>query len=381
MRTKFKKGIILASTGESIFTSGVLVQNIKIFQPDIEVFYIVTDFISSNDRKLLEELAFPARLQIVPFTKDIFQQRLNKFNKSIKYDSKSPSWKRYSFMSFGRFEALNLLEECEKILYLDFDMFVQKPFHELYNLKENIGITIGGAIIKDALGFSVPNVDCTKLNLQSSIILFNSTIKNPQKVYEDIYRFLSENFTEISNSRLPDQGVISVVFFRHQLSICQLDSAIYSAPTTWIKSDNATIIHAFGSKTRFWNNKLICAIRPNWLFLYQAWVARGGMPYVNGWVLDENIPLGGGWLYKLHLNYIVANKLYLLLSNMFEVSINPRLNDKILINVRIKGRDYALTCIPKTTDAVKIRIEEREKTIDITNDDAETIINWVIKKR
>ena len=105
------------------------------------------------------------------------------------------------------------------------------------------------------------------------------------------------------------------------------------------------------------------------------------MPYVNGWVLDENIPLGGGWLYKLHLNYIVANKLYLLLSNMFEVSINPRLNDKILINVRIKGRDYALTCISKTTDAVKIRIEEREKTIDITNDDAETIINWVIKKK
>ncbi|EAI6361772.1 hypothetical protein MQA97_001479 [Campylobacter coli] len=131
---KYSLGILLAATKDSAFTIGTLLINIK-DKMDISqtIFYIINDGFSQNDKSIMQELA--PNINFINFTIDDFETSIRKFNADFKLDKQNPILNRYTHMSYARFEALKFLEECESIIYLDFDMLLLKGIDELKEIK------------------------------------------------------------------------------------------------------------------------------------------------------------------------------------------------------------------------------------------------------
>lgn len=352
IKPKFRKGIILCATKNYSFALGTMILNIN-FYDNIDVIYIVHDGISEKDKEVMVSNS-KSKIIFLKFTNEDFIRNIKTFTTKNNINLEnvfSKTINRYTFMSFARFEALKLLEECSNIVYLDFDMIIQSSIEDLYKIDTDIALHEGGVSIKYALGFTELMIDCNKNNYQTSIILFTDKIKKPIDVYNSIYKYISTNIDNLSNANLPDQGVFTVVAIKHKLKVFFLDSNIWSACSTWVSSDKAKIVHAFGSKTKFWNNKLISNTRPIFNMFYNRWKELGGSSY-QGEIYYEDEP-SGGKLYNHMENVLICKSIisilkkdffihsdmnfsslnfvlfYPTLNDYFELSLNKLPNNKI----------------------------------------------------
>ena len=213
----------------------------------------------------------------------------------------SSFFNRFTHMVYGCFEPLKLLDECENIIYLDFDILIRKSIAELFKLidnYQNIGIIRGNAKIKDALGFSPFGFDAEERNYLTGFIVFNKSIKKPKEIYEWIYRYTSENISLLQNGICVDQGVFTLAIKTHCLSVCELSPDIYCGNTGWIKAKNSSIIHAFGVYNRFWNNRLVNLAWNDWERYYQKWLSLGGSAYEGEIIAFKEVPKLGGEIYQ-----------------------------------------------------------------------------------
>ncbi|TQR30348.1 hypothetical protein DMB92_07765 [Campylobacter sp. MIT 99-7217] len=81
---KYKNAILLVATKDSAFTIGTLLINLKDKMSScIDIFYIVHDGFSLNDKKLMRQIAQQdknASCKFISFTKEDFKIRLSKFH-------------------------------------------------------------------------------------------------------------------------------------------------------------------------------------------------------------------------------------------------------------------------------------------------------------
>lgn len=132
---KYPLGILLAATKDSAFTIGTLLINIK-DKMDVSqiMFYIVNDGFKQNDKQIIQKLV--PNIKFIDFTIDNFEANIKNFNAKFQLDRQSHILNRYTHMSYARFEALKFLNECESIVYLDFDMLLLKGIDELKEIKK-----------------------------------------------------------------------------------------------------------------------------------------------------------------------------------------------------------------------------------------------------
>lgn len=302
---KNKFGILLAATGDSAFTIGTLLVNLQDkMQGLIDVFYIVNDGFSENDKKImLSIIGEQSRVKFIDFSFENFSENISKYaNRECKINPQEATLKRYTHMSFARFEALKLLGECECIVYLDFDMLLLKEIGELREIKQkgyDFACYRGSASLGYGLGKLCPQELKEFINYSTGIIVFTNNISNPPKFYESLYQFMGENFIDFfKESKLPDQALFSLILFKEGFKVFELGYNYYGN-ISWIKSKEASIINAWGKHNRFWNNKLCALAWPQWNVYYQKWLSLGGRAYENGWKANNEIPESGGevWQY------------------------------------------------------------------------------------
>lgn len=71
-------------------------------------------------------------IKFIPFTQEDFLATLGKNQNDI---NNLFFLKRWTHMAFARFEAFKFLDECESIIYLDFDVLLLKSIDELSKLR------------------------------------------------------------------------------------------------------------------------------------------------------------------------------------------------------------------------------------------------------
>ena len=191
-------------------------------------------------------------------------------------------------MAFARFEALKYLDECENIIYLDFDMLILKDISELCNITTDVAAVRGSAKMSYALGFKLDDINNDELNISTGIIVFKNSLKI--SLYEYLYEFLAKHFDKIFQGNLIDQGLFTMLVNKNKLSLTELDPTIYYGNISWQKSKDASIIHAWGKENRFWNNALCALAWSEWHLYYQKWLSLGGSAYTNGFVKYDEFP-------------------------------------------------------------------------------------------
>ncbi|TEY03995.1 glycosyltransferase [Campylobacter sp. US33a] len=307
---KYKFGILLAATKDSAFTIGTLLINIK-DKMDISqtIFYIINDGFSQNDKLVMQKLV--PNIKFMDFTIDDFEAKIKNFNADFKLDIQSSTLKRYTHMAFARFEALNFLKECECIIYLDFDMLLLKGINELKEVKSKgyeIACFKGSATMSMGGGKLTPVKFKDIKNYSTGIIVFSDNLKNPCEFYDFIYQFIATNENYFDEAKLSDQFLFSLYLLEKGLKIYELDDNYYGN-ISWIKSKDASILHAWGQNNRFWNNKLCALAWPSWNVYYQKWLNLGGSAYEKGFVEFLEVPQSGGEVFQYFEKIALAKRI------------------------------------------------------------------------
>ena len=258
---KKKIALLLCSTGNEAFAVGnviigakkYLFQNLPYENYDI-IFY--TDKLESEDENALKNI-FPKiiiKIYKSPFSKEMLNLReLNHF----------------SSFTYARFEAFNLLEEYEKVFYVDTDIVIQKDISEIINIKTPLAIsyfankmTVSGNFTKENMDL-VKGYDLNKVSIIAAVFLINDSLNNYQIMSKWCYDKAEEYKTN-------DQSILNLLIQEFDIETHDLTESYGAYPTSSIAKD-AHIIHAIGP-AKFWRG----TYNKEWEENNKIWIEAGG---------------------------------------------------------------------------------------------------------
>ncbi|WP_416826452.1 glycosyl transferase [Helicobacter ganmani] len=291
---KYPLGILLCATCDSAFVIGALLANIKAKCADkVDIFYLIHDGFSESDKKALKQIAGTSEVKFETFTKEDFITKLNTYRKTPINLRNDSFLNRWTHMVYACFEGLKYLQECECVIYLDFDILL---LHEIGHLKHLMGDYVLAANRgKNKLKASLPSAPQEFANLEiyrTRIIVFNDTLESPLECYDFIY-------SQSAKHALNDQAIFSLLIFEKKLKTKVLDNR-YCGSVLWRKNQNPILIHAYGSKNRFWNNRLCNQIWQEWNLYYKQWLDASGSPNTKGFIANTTY---GYERIRYHLSY------------------------------------------------------------------------------
>lgn len=341
-----KLGILLAATKNSAFTIGTELINLEFIMGEkIDIYYIVHDGFSDEDMFIMQKIVKNTRIKFLNFSSDDFIKNIQKYSNNTLFmrggvnKDNNLFLSRYTHMAFARFEALKYLDECENIIYLDFDMLILKDISELCNIKTDVAAVRGNAKMSYALGFRLDDINNDELNISTGIILFKNSLKI--SLYEYLYEFLAKHFDKVFQGNLIDQGLFTMLINKNKLSLTELDPTIYYGNISWQKSKDASIIHAWGKENRFWNNALCALAWSEWHLYYKKWLSLGGSAYTQGFVKYNEFPKK----YEIFQYFEKVEWINLINSYDFANLLYPSFDIKNKIKFKLKNNEKNIICI------------------------------------
>lgn len=224
---------------------------------DIIVFH---DGISDQDRERLNSIA-PCifRIYEVPH-----------FRNRIKY---APATLRFTEMVYSKYECLALLREYKNVLWLDYDIIVQKDIAHLFSPNESgLKFIPGGLRVREQFLSPVDGYNLEVEGICASTFVFHDNIGDYVEMYDFCYRQTSRLAKDLY---LPEQGVFDLMMQEFNLVPAPLSNHIYTPhPSDHSHVDDAVIIHAY-SQPKFWNG----LEHSHWRENYQRWLDMGGTRY------------------------------------------------------------------------------------------------------
>lgn len=278
---KYSFGVLLCATCDSAFVIGTMIANIKQkMGEEVDIFYLIHDGFTTSDKDALRKIAGSSEVKFKSFSKEDFINKLNSFRQTPINIENNKFLGRWTHMVYACFEGFKFLESCECVVYLDFDILLLQEIGHLRDLRTQ-GYVLAARRGKTSLANSClayQGIFKDVSVFQTPIIVFNDTLENPLECYDFIYQFSAQNPLNIN-----DQGAFSLLVFEKKLKTKDLGNR-YVGNVLWRKNYNPILIHAYGSKNRFWNNALCNRIWKEWNDYYRLWLEAGGSPNLKGFV-------------------------------------------------------------------------------------------------
>ena len=262
-----KLGILLCSTANQIFAVGnVLIGLKKHFSlPEDEydvILYIDKDMPKRNEKAL----------------KKIYKNIIiNNFNKIFSNEySQSNAIRYFTIMAHARYEAFYLLNEYDKVLYLDTDVIIQKDIIEILDMNEH---DMYAAFEKIPIRMNLENknfitisdkelkYNIEKIVFNSGVLLFNKKmIKNKNGIKEWCYNKSDE-------WKAADQIILNLMVQEFNVDIADFTDKYNRYVLDNL--EDAIIIHSYTWNLKFWDG----IYNKDWEENNKVWISFGGLKY------------------------------------------------------------------------------------------------------
>jgi len=257
---KKKTAVVFGLTINHIAAVACVMMDLKAKSPDLvdEVVIFCDKNPKKKDIQILNTI-LPVRIIIYDFpVKDISQ-----FNPEL--------LSHFSKMLFTKFECLRLLDEYRNVIWLDYDLIVQKDISELADYCEQ-GIKLEALLTqKVSVQFLEPieeydmNRHCTGL----STFVVQDNLRDYIKLYKFCY---SATVKYASKLYLMEQGIFDIMLQEFNLDYYPLKEEDYCPNrNNGIEISNAKIFHAYGFP-KYWNG----LHNESWDNNYKNWLDMGG---------------------------------------------------------------------------------------------------------
>jgi lipopolysaccharide biosynthesis glycosyltransferase len=270
MKTEKKcNAIVFGLTSNHIFAVACVMMDLKrIASSQLDEVVIIHDGIAPEDQKLLESI-LPTRfiLYDFPLTSDRVL-----YARSVQYFTK---------MVFTKFECLRLLDSYKNIVWMDYDVVIQRDISELFSYCDaGIKIMRGGLSVKEQVLEPVAEYEMNAEGISAGLFVLQDHLKNYMEMYRFCYAKL-EHYAPILY--MPDQAIFDFMIQEYEVEPALLDGGVYAIhPTSLAKTAQAKIIHSWG-QPKFWNG----IYNAQWQTNYHAWLQMGGSEYKPLTILDK----------------------------------------------------------------------------------------------
>ena len=182
------------------------------------------------------------------------------------------SLNRYSLLAYSRYECFDLLNEYQKVLWLDIDVFIQKDLSNLLSIDIEDVALWKNDIHKNGFNFKQPidNYDMESNYYNTGIILFSDKMTDFSKMKDWCYKKTKEYGKHLICA---DQGIINLVLQEFKVKITDLEE-IYNCHPEKTFVNEAVIIHPYAEE-KLWNYYNF----EEWSNNYKNWLKMGGIPY------------------------------------------------------------------------------------------------------
>lgn len=264
-----KLAILLCSTTNQIFAVGNVLIGLKkhfsLPEEEYDIILYIDKDMHKRDEKALKKIY-----------KNII---INKYNKVFSYEyNESNAIKYFTTMAHARYEAFELLENYNKVLYLDTDVLIQKDIIEILNMNEyDMYAAFEKTSIKSNLenkNFNTISNEQLKYNIErkvfnSGVLLFNKKIAEYKNAIKEWCYNKSEEW------KAADQVVLNLMVQEFNINIGDFTNKYNRY--VFDNLDDAIIVHSCAWNLKFWdgiNNK-------NWEENNKEWISLGGLKYKN----------------------------------------------------------------------------------------------------
>lgn len=217
------------------------------------------------------------------FLNRIIPCKFTEYKFAVDTDFNNVNFQKFTQLTFARYEIFDLLDQYEKILYLDVDMMIGG---ELLSIFENYAIQGGLAMCKDTQkgltlitkNFKSPlkEYDMTVPCYNAGVTLFSNQIPHRKELRMWCYRKTDE---WLENLVCPDQGVVNVMLQEFNIPIEVLPDVCNCLPSNKKyldkKCHEVKIYHCAGGGVRFWTYTW----NAPWQQLYKQYLDMGGEPH------------------------------------------------------------------------------------------------------
>lgn len=297
-----KNAIFLACNEKFIFTLSTLLLSLKKNSPkalekaDVLIYY---QGFSASDIDLIQKI-YPCEFVEYKF--------------AVNTNFEHENFKKFSQLTFARYEIFDILDKYKKVLYIDVDIMITGDLSYIF---DNFGDKSGIAMCKDTQkgltlitkNFVEPldNYDMTVPCYNAGVTLFCDNIKNRQNLRMWCYERTAQ---WLENLVCPDQGVVNIMLQEFGIEIEVMPDTCNCTPSNdkyYDKSRRDILVyHCAGGGVRFWRYSW----DSRWEEFYRDYLALGGTPYT-----DKDKP----WR-----KFIMKNKLYRF--DFFDRSPNPNVH-------------------------------------------------------
>lgn len=256
------------------------------------------------------------------------------------------SFDKFSALMFARYEIFSLIEDYDRIMWIDSDVLVQGNLQELLEIGDETGFAL---VREDLINCSNFKPDINRTNFKTAISGYNMetplycsglmVITKKLGIQNDYTKWCYEKTgTYADKLYLPDQGILNLLIqeFNIDVSLITPGATYCCYPALGRDCGFAKIIHAWGDR-KFWNNWYLYNEFPEWKTSYDKWIKLGGTPYKKECKPDISVIIP---TYKPNLDY-------------FEICIKSLLKQKNDMNMPYENFEIIIVSEPFMQEEIK----------------------------
>lgn len=212
--------------------------------------FVPSDDVDKFNTKILSEIS-NEKIRLIP-------EKINCFDDKKLLDLKN----KYTESVLYKFNIFKLLEEFEKIIWLDVDVLIQDDFSELFSIKEPIAWRRSSVKLNRRWKTSTA-IDDSWTMPNAGMIFLQKSIKSyvPCSVLDNIFEFVKEVAIN-SKDIFIDEISFGALVHRYKIPLQLVDNK-YNAHPFWGIAENAPIVH-FAGKFKPWTNNILNLVFYEW---------------------------------------------------------------------------------------------------------------------
>ena len=260
-----KRAIVLGGNEKIAFSIAFMINQLNEYVYDEgDDIYVYYDSWSERDLQLVKTLC--DKVKCVEYSFENFKKLLN-------LPSITKVGWQWTHVVCSIFEIFNLVEQYDKVLWLDSDIIIRGNFAKIFDY-QNIAMRkslLGN--LSDSLGLDIDG-DNTLYN--SGVVLVSKELRG-KNLANKCYAITAKQIDKI---RFPDQAAICYACYESATQITELSSIFHCLPfgRKEDKIEESFIIHSPGGY-KVWNHPVISLMFPQFNAFYNLWINNGGSKY------------------------------------------------------------------------------------------------------
>jgi lipopolysaccharide biosynthesis glycosyltransferase len=184
----------------------------------------------------------------------------------------TPSIRQFTPNVLSKLNCIDLLDEYEQVLLLDYDLVFKKSIVDIFEVNHpDLVFVPGGVQVREQFIEPISTYDLDREGMHAGVVLFNRTQKDNKKMFEFVQNSIQNYLPKLL---MPEQAILDLLIQEFELNTHHLSLAEWACHPNLEIEGVTRILHCYGHP-KFWSG----LENDIWNSNYSSWVQLSGCSY------------------------------------------------------------------------------------------------------